>query len=111
MSFSPIAPLANLIILPLVPFAMLASFVAGLGGVYLAPIAGWLAWPAFLLLQGMLSLISYLSSWSWASITGQMSTTQMAAMYACICAFLLVLAASTRRNQTENAIIKPIVTE
>lgn len=65
--FSVVALLANLLILPLVPFAMLFSFVAGVGGMLLpAAIAAWLAWPAQILLGCMVELIRLLSRPGWA---------------------------------------------
>jgi competence protein ComEC len=52
MSF--VALPANLIIAVLVPVAMLLSLVAGLAGMVAPLIAGWLAWPATLVLTCML---------------------------------------------------------
>jgi competence protein ComEC len=45
---------ANVLVVALVPLAMLLSTIAGLAGMLAAPIAGWLAWPATLLLTYML---------------------------------------------------------
>jgi ComEC/Rec2-related protein len=47
---------ANVLVVTLVPLAMLLGLVAGLAGMLVAPIAGWLAWPASLLLNYMLDI-------------------------------------------------------
>ncbi len=51
-----IAPLANLLIVPLVPLAMLLSAIAAVAGALVPAIAGWLAWPAQILLTYMLDI-------------------------------------------------------
>ncbi len=45
---------ANVLVTTLVPLAMLLVTVAGLAGMFAAPIAGWLSWPATGLLNYML---------------------------------------------------------
>jgi len=47
---------ANVLVTALVPLAMLLSTVAGLAAMLPGPIAGWLAWPAALLLNYMLDI-------------------------------------------------------
>lgn len=57
-----VALLANAIIVPLVPIAMLLGAVAGTAGALIPSLAGWLAWPASLLLGFMLDVVRVLSS-------------------------------------------------
>lgn len=45
---------ANVMVTALVPLAMLLSTIAGLGGMLAGAVAGWLAWPAAVLLNYML---------------------------------------------------------
>jgi competence protein ComEC len=52
---------ANVLVTTLVPLAMLLSTFAGLSGMLIAPLAGWLAWPARLLLTYMLDIAHALS--------------------------------------------------
>lgn len=52
---------ANLLVVPLIPFAMLFGAVAGLAGMLLPAIAGWLAWPANIVMTFMLDVASLLS--------------------------------------------------
>ena len=58
---SSVAMLANLLVVPFIPLAMLASLVAGLGGMCLPALAGWLAWPARMVLTYMLDIATLLS--------------------------------------------------
>lgn len=47
---------ANVLVVTLVPLAMLLSLVAGLAGMLSGALAGWLAWPAAVLLNYMLDI-------------------------------------------------------
>jgi ComEC/Rec2-related protein len=47
---STVSLIANLLVVPFVPAAMLLALVSGLAGMALPSLAGWLAWPATLLL-------------------------------------------------------------
>ncbi len=47
---------ANVLVVTLVPLAMLLGLIAGLAGMFVGLIAGWLAWPAVLLLNYMLDI-------------------------------------------------------
>ncbi|HVX24355.1 MAG TPA: ComEC/Rec2 family competence protein [Candidatus Saccharimonadales bacterium] len=47
---------ANVLVTSLVPLAMLLCAIAGLAGMLVGPIAGWLAWPARILLTYMLDI-------------------------------------------------------
>lgn len=59
MSF--IGLVANVMVVMLVPLGMLLSLVAGLAGMLAAPLAGWFAWPARLLLTYMLDIAHLLA--------------------------------------------------
>ncbi len=52
---------ANLLVIPFIPLAMLLGLVAGLGGMFIPAVAGWLAWPAKYLLTYMLDIANVLS--------------------------------------------------
>lgn len=52
LSFAAIV--ANVLVAAFTPLAMALSFVAGLAGMLIAPVAGWLAWPAKIVLTYML---------------------------------------------------------
>ena len=59
--FSWVALLANVLVAAWVPLAMLLTFVAGLAGVLVPALAGWLAWPARWVLGYMLDMSTALS--------------------------------------------------
>lgn len=59
MSF--IGLVANVLVAAFVPLAMLCCLVAGLAGMLVPMVAGWLAWPARLLLTYMLDIADVLS--------------------------------------------------
>jgi competence protein ComEC len=55
------ALLANMLVLPLVPAAMLLTFFAGMGGIVLPGFASWFGWPARILLAANLLAIGWVS--------------------------------------------------
>jgi len=59
MSF--IGLVANVLVVTLVPLAMLLSLIAGLAGMFCGALAGWLTWPAWLLLNYMLDIAHILA--------------------------------------------------
>lgn len=93
-----VAPLTNLIELPLVPLAMLTSFIAGLAGIFLPAFAGWLAWPAQLILEFMLGLVHWTASWPWAATTFYISPFAMIFMYVLIVLVVIILQRVNRRQ-------------
>jgi competence protein ComEC len=95
-----VSPLTNLIILPMVPLAMATGFVAGLGGMLLPAFAGWLAWPALLLLGFMDKLIDGFAALPWAGTHEQFSLPAMLMAYAVI---MLATAILHRRTRTSRA--------
>lgn len=56
-----VSTLANLLVAAFIPLAMLLCVVAGLAGMWLPAFAGWLSWPATLLLTYMLDVVALLS--------------------------------------------------
>ncbi|HSW85354.1 MAG TPA: ComEC/Rec2 family competence protein [Candidatus Saccharimonadales bacterium] len=52
---------ANVLVVTLVPLAMLLGVIAGLAGMMLGSISGWIAWPAQVLLNYMLDVAHILS--------------------------------------------------
>lgn len=64
--FSNVAIVANLLVLPLVPLAMLLTFVAGLGSLLLPAIAEIIGLPALWLLQYMVFAAESLAGLPWA---------------------------------------------
>jgi competence protein ComEC len=59
--YSPYALIANLLVLPFVPFAMLFTFFAGLAGLFAPAIATWVGLPATFLLTYSIHVIGYIA--------------------------------------------------
>lgn len=55
------ALLANILVLPLVPLAMLLSFIAGAGGLAIPGLAYWFGWPARIILACNILTIGWVS--------------------------------------------------
>jgi competence protein ComEC len=99
-----VAPITNLIVLPLVPLAMATSFAAGLAGMIIPPFAGWIAWPALLLLSFITKLVDAFAALPWAGRTDHISFTAMLAMYTII----LVLTLAIKRTNTRHGAAETI---
>jgi competence protein ComEC len=92
-----VAPITNLIILPMVPLAMATSFVAGIAGSIMPVWCGWVAWPAMLLLGFMTKLIDAFAALPWAGTTTSLSLPAMLIAYAVIVVLIIVLNQTNRR--------------
>lgn len=69
-----IAPLANILILPLIPLTMLLGFLSALGGLFFLPLGQILGWATWLFLSYEIKIIEFLAKlplaavnfkWSW----------------------------------------------
>jgi competence protein ComEC len=90
---------ANVLVVPLIPLAMLLGLCAGLGGMLVPMVAGWLAWPATILLTYILDVVTLFSKVPHAFVEGVViSGTQMALMYATMSVVFIIL-----RNKSLNA--------
>jgi competence protein ComEC len=87
---------ANMLVAPIVPLAMLFALVAGVAGMIAAPIVGWLAWPARLVLTYMLDIVANLSRVPHALSKQSLAAWQMIALYSLGAAISLVLVHTTR---------------
>lgn len=84
--------LANVLVVPLVPLAMLLGLFAGLGGLLLPVIAGWIAWPATVVLTYMLDIAALLSRIPGSYVTDiYFSWQALGLAYATIGMLMLVL--------------------
>ncbi len=85
---SVVAPLANLLIVWIVPYLMLVGFVAIVLSVVFFPL-GWLvAWVAYLGLKYVIIMAHTLASWSLASVNISVSLWEMIIMYSLIIYFI-----------------------
>lgn len=88
---SVIGLLANVLVVPMVPLAMLLTLIAGIAGMGYVPLAGWVAWPAKILLTYMIDLVGILSHFPHASFQQLISLPLMLAGYAAILIVSLLL--------------------
>jgi competence protein ComEC len=96
---SVVSLLANLLVIPFIPLAMLLALFAGLAGMAAPAIAGWIAWPAKLLLTYMLDIADVLSRVPHAFITHiGFPLWMMFASYATISFICVVLWSKVRKN-------------
>ncbi len=91
--------LTNVLIVPLIPFAMLLSAVAAAAGMWLAPLAGWLAWPANLLLTYILDIVHLFASIPGIFLHRTISPPSMIYFYGLV---LLVFAAAHKHLKAKN---------
>jgi competence protein ComEC len=97
---SHISLLANVVIAAFVPLAMLLTVIAGLAGTFLFFVAGWIAWPAVVVLTYMLDAAHILASLPNIFVEGiGFSLAAMIAMYATVVFFNLVMYSRLRRNR------------
>ncbi len=88
---SVVALVANVLVVPLIPFAMLAAFLAGLSGIFLPGLAGWLALPAQWILEYIVAVAELLSRPVWAQQSVTIGAGQMVFLYAAVLAAGIIL--------------------
>lgn len=103
---SVIAPIANILILPLVPLAMALTFVAGIGGLMLPTIAMIIGFPAQALLQYMTTTATYLGQLPWALAEIDVSFSVALAMYAVLALAILHLRRVTSYSLHQSSIVE-----
>ncbi|MCX6785435.1 MAG: ComEC/Rec2 family competence protein [Candidatus Komeilibacteria bacterium] len=67
--FSVVAPLTNLLILPVIPLVMFLGFISVILGLIYLPIGQIMAWPTWLVLTYILKAIGILAGWRWSAIS------------------------------------------
>lgn len=103
---SNIAPLANLMIVPLVPVAMLLVFVAGVGAYLAPPFAHVIGWPAQMLLDAMIGVIHWCADLTWAQTTLQLQWWGALLWYIVVMVACVVMWRVTRYRFFRSSIIE-----
>jgi competence protein ComEC len=104
--FSNVAILANILVLPLVPLAMLLTFIAGIGAIILPGLATAIGIPASWLLEYMTKVAEYLASLSWAQTDLTISWWHVAVMYSIITAACLYMWRKTNFNLRDSNLVE-----
>jgi competence protein ComEC len=104
-SISVIAFAANVVVTPLVPVAMLATFVTGVATIILPGIGSWLALPAHVILTYMTSTVEWLASIPWAKQSLGISFVGLVAIYAGLCVLGVVMWRRIRYNYLSKSVV------
>lgn len=105
--FSNVAVIANLLVLPLVPLAMLLTFLAGIGS-FLLPIsiASVVGLPAEWLLRYMTGVAQYLAQIPWAQTALTIGWQFVLLYYVVIVVSCLYMARKTKFNLRESSLVE-----
>ena len=101
-----VALFANIVVAPLVPIAMLLTFVAGLAVTLLPGPGAWLAWPATLLLTYMTSIVAWLAAIPWAKQQVGLDVLGMLFVYAVVLGVGMVAWRRLRYNYLSKSIVE-----
>lgn len=93
---------ANLLVVPLVPFAMLASLVAGIGGMIGVAVGSLVGLPARFLLDYMLDIAALLSRVPKASVQFSITLSQMIYLYGLIVFITAILWSKAKPAQIQD---------
>jgi competence protein ComEC len=104
--YSVLALPANVLILPLVPFAMLLTFFAGLAGVMFMPIAKVFGFPADAVLSYMTTAVDKLASLPWAEGELAFGPIELVASYALLLALGIFLWRKTKHDFRNDNIVE-----
>lgn len=97
---------ANLLILPLVPLAMLLTFIAGVGALLLPNLATLFGVPAQLLLDYMVQVAEYFAHLPWAKTELTIQPWSVALIYAGLIVFMIYMWHKTRLNLRDQNLIE-----
>jgi competence protein ComEC len=95
---SNVAIIANLLVLPLVPLAMLLTFIAGIGVLLFTGISQVIGMPATWLLEYMINVAKYLANLPWATTKLELSWIWVTILYLIIVGVCLYLWRATHYN-------------
>ncbi len=94
--FSNVAIIANLLVVPLVPLAMLLTFIAGIGALLFPMAATLFGTPARLLLDYMVAVANYLAQLPWAQTKFELAPIAVAVCYVVLIGVCVLLWRKTR---------------
>jgi competence protein ComEC len=104
--FSTVAIIANLLVLPLVPLAMLLVFLAGVFAVFFPPLASLIGALASWLLGYMVWVAETIAQWPWAQVNVQLTIWIAAASYVALVAACLYVWRVTKWSPREASIVE-----
>lgn len=96
--YSPYALLANVLVLPLIPFAMLATFIAGVVAAFSPALGEIVQWPATIVLQYMITVVDIVSGLPGAAYEFTVGLEFLIGGYVVLVAICLILWRKTKHN-------------
>ena len=104
--YSPLAIPANVLVVPLIPLAMLLTFVGGIAGVSIAAASWIFGLPATWILQYMTSISSWLAQLPWAQGEIKISVVHLVLGYIALIVLTIVLWRRTRHSfRNDNLVV------
>lgn len=100
-----LALVANLLVAPVIPFAMLFTFVAGTIGL-VAPFLAVLAMPASIVIAYVVTIVETLSAPAWAKLELVLPMGAIVAGFFCLAGFLFVIWRRQRVDLTQVSVIE-----
>jgi len=97
-NFSVIAPLSNAVVLPIVPLAMLLSFVTGAVAMVSPVVAAWIALPTAGLLGLAIGIIQWFATWPYANLQLAATPGEVGGLSGLVAFVTLVLWLRARRG-------------
>ena len=104
--YSPLAIVANLLILPLIPLAMALTFVAGVFGLLVPGIAPYTGWPAEMLLKYMTFVVDRLAQLPLAGAEIEFSLTTLILGYIAIFVGMIFMQRRTGFNFRNHNVVE-----
>lgn len=108
---SVISVLANMLVVPTVPFIMAASFLAGVTSMVATGLAGWFAVPTLFVMTYVVDLVRILSTVPGASTYAFMQAWQVAVVYGIVFFLLVILWRKAPKNGTIQGVKRPTLSE
>lgn len=103
---SNVAILSNLMVLPLVPLAMLLTFIAGVGGLILPGFAKFIGLPALWLLKYMIEVIRKFADLPWAVSVVKIEIWSVLIYYLILICFCLYMSHSTKYKLRDTNLVE-----
>lgn len=104
--FSNVAIVTNLLILPLVPLAMLLTFIAGLGALALPFVVAFIGIPAYALLAYMTHVATYFAHLPWAQTALTINGWPIVLYYGVLIAACLYVVWRTKFNLRDSNVVE-----
>ena len=97
-NFSVVAPLSNAVVLPIVPLAMLLSFVTGTMAMVSPVMAAWIALPTAGLLGLAIGIIQWFATWPYANLQLAATPWEVGGLSGLVAVVTLILWLQARRG-------------